>query len=267
MTTTQFLPSADHYQYFSHLFHSQALITYDQYCPLPDWQYPQIDLERFQRLFGVKQEYIQHKHVIDLGCHTGYLSYIMQRLGARSTHGVNARAWPLAVADWAFEQLGCRNYCFEQHNIEDLAWLKTALSGKQTLLLAGVLEHLKNPFALLDIITASDVQHLIMECHVAPDLGFPCLKYYFQTTESAFSAYDDDVRRKITVGCTPNLPWLEQMLYHLGWHIQEQSMCHCFSNNWFGTPGLEKFFPKSTEAVFLHCTKFQQVSDTNNFEY
>ena len=262
------LPPAAHYQYFSHLFHSGKFIPYSEYVPLSDWPYPDDDLRRFKNLFLQDLSYIKDCRVLDLGCHTGFYSYIAKYLGAKSIHGVNARRAPLDVAEYAYAQLGVSDYTFEQHNIEDLDFLKSVCQNKDTLMMTLVLEHLRNPYAIFETISKSNINNFIVESTITDDTQDPALKYYIQSTKSAFTVYDEDPDKEYAVGCQPNLRWLTQMLYWFGWKIELHVVEHPFNKNWFATPGLENFPPRSYKSVTLHCKKFNSTTDNekNNFE-
>lgn len=263
------LPPATHYQYFSHLFHAEKFIPFSEYTPLPDWSYPEADLQRFKNLFLQDLSYIKDCRVLDLGCHTGYFSYIAKHLGAKSIHGVNGRQFPLDTAEYVYSQLGVSDYKFDQHNIEDLDYLKSVCQNKDTVMLTLVLEHLRNPYAILETISKSDIKNFILESSIFDDTQEPALRYYIQSTKSAFTVYTDDLSKEVAVGCCPNLQWLEQMLYWFGWRIEYHILEHPFNKNWFATQGLEKFPPRTSKTVTIHCKKFNNNTDSmkNRYEY
>lgn len=264
--TLSLLPPSEHFQYFSHIFHANNFIPYDQYEPLPDWSYTQIDVERFENLFLQDSKYILDKKILDLGCHTGYFSYVAQHLGARSIHAVNAREFPVDVAKYAFEQLKVKKeYHFDVHDIEDLNFLSQACDNSDTVLLAMTMEHLRNPFAILETISKSRAQHLLLESAVVNEESVPMVYYSFQSKESAFTAFDDS-ERSIAVGSCPNLAWYENMLYWLGWKIEYFKLERTFLPRFFATPGLEKFKPSTKNVLTVLCTKFTDEKHKDNYE-
>ena len=269
MSDVSLLPPANHYQYFSHLFHSKTLISYEKYLPneIPNWPYPDLDLKRFQKLFLEDISYIKNCRILDLGCHIGYMSYIAKYLGAESIHGVNCRKFPLTIANFAFSQLGVTNYKFEQHNIEDLDFLKLACQDKDTLILTQVLEYIKNPYALLETISNSNIKNIIFESSLLDDISPAKLDYYFQSTESDFIGYDNYSNKKITVVSVPNLAWIEQMFYWFGWKIEVNKLESHFNKNHFSTPGLEKFPPRTHKSITILCKKFNTNDNSNNYEH
>lgn len=258
--TNNSLPPANHYQYFSHMFHAEQLIPYNQYTGLDKWDYPSQDLQRFTNLFLQDSSYVKNNRILDLGCHTGYFSYIAKWLGAKTVHGINAREFPLTVAKYAYDQLGITDYTFDQHNIEDLEFLKSVCKNKDTVMMTLTLEHLRNPYAILETISNSNIQNFILESSLIENNSEPMLKYYFQTTESAFTVYDDN-KKNIAVGSCPNLIWLEQILYWFDWKIEYHKVERQFNANWFATPGLEKFPPRTRNTVVMLCKKFKKTSN------
>jgi SAM-dependent methyltransferase len=248
------LPPAEHYQYFSHLFHDQKLIPLTEYKPLDNWEYPALDKSRLEQMFLTDINYIQNQNVLDLGCHTGFFSYTAKHFGAKSVHGINARQPMIDIANYAFDQLSQTDYCFECGDIEDLDFLKKVCANKDTLLLTLVLEHLRNPHAILKIITESNIQNLVFESTVFSDSGSPSLQYYQQSTDSAFAVYESN--RKTALGCVPNIAWIDLVLYTLGWKIEHYTVENYFNKNWFATPNLHKLPPSMCKTAFLLATKF-----------
>ena len=261
---TYSLPPAADFEYFSHLFHSAKLVPLDQYTPSPNWDYPLIDANRFTKLFLTDPSYYQNCNVLDLGCHTGYLSYITKYLGAKSIHGINARSFPLEVGRYAFDQLGVTDFEFEQGNLEDLDFLKSVCIDKDTLILTEVLEHLRNPYAILEIISKSSIKNLILESAVFSDEGDPAVRYYKQSSDSVFTVYDND--RPEAIGAMPNVAWFDMVLYHLGWKIEYHTVERTFNKNWFAVPKLTKFTPLTHKTLIVLCKKFDTDSGRNNFE-
>lgn len=254
------MPPVAHYEYFSHLFHSNNLIPFVEFTPNTEWDYPEDDRRRFEKLFLTDSSYYQNCRMLDLGCHTGYFSYIAKYLGARSVHGVNARAYPIEVANFAYQELGQDNYKFDQGNIEDFDFLKSVCKDKDTLILTLVLEHMRNPYAIMEIISNSDIKNLMLESTVFSDEGEPAVKYYRQTTESPFTVFDGD--KKEAFGSIPNVAWFDSILYHFGWKIEYHTVEHTFNKNWFGDPNLTNVPPRSYKTLNIMCKKFPK-KETN----
>jgi Methyltransferase domain len=258
------LPSPDHYQYVSHMFHSKQMLPYENYTPAPNWDYPELDRARLERVFLTDESYIKDCNVVDLGCHTGYFAYVAKTLGAKSAHGVNARQFPLDVAEYAYSQLGQTDLSFERGNLEDLDFLKRMCAGKDTVLFSGTLEHLRNPYAIIETISNSDAKNLIIESSIFSDEGEPAVKYYTQSTGSAFTVYDND--REIAIGSEPNAAWFDMVLYFFNWRIEYHTITHYFYKNNFAVPSLTKDPPKVRKTVIIHCKKFEDFSGNNHYE-
>lgn len=254
MTTKLSLPPAAHYEYFSHLFHSGNNIPFNEFQPLLNCDYPELDRRRFERLFLTDPSYYQNQRVLDLGCHTGYFSYITKYLNAQTVTGVNVRNYPLDIARYAYDQLGQDNYNFVQGDIENLTFLKLICENKDTLIMTFALEHMRNPYAIMETISNSGINNLIFESSVFSDEGEPALKYYKQTTESSVTVFDGN--RTEAIGACPNLAWIEMILYYFGWKIEYHVMDHSFNKNWFSVPDLKKCPPVTFKSVTILCKKF-----------
>ena len=258
------MPKEKYFEYFSHLYHIQSLVPINNWSPGADWTISERESYRQNKLFQTDGSYFTDQRVIDLGCHHGYYCYIAKTLGAQSVHGVNARQWPLDVANFAFDQLHQDSYSFKQGNLENNEFLKKELVDKDTVIFTEVLEHLRNPYAIFETITNSDVKNLVFQCSVGTDQTAPIVTYYKQSTQSNFSVYDED--RKVGIGSLPNLSWLTMILYHLGWKIEMLDQSSLFNKDWFGTPNLEKFSPIHGPSVIILAKKFKNDIGKNNFE-
>lgn len=266
---TKFLPPQEVFQYFAHLFHGQTLIPYSEYRPNRDWDYPEVERRRFETLFLTDQSYLEDQRILDLGCHTGFLSYIALAQGAKTVEGFNARPEPLAIGSYAFDSLGIdkSKYKFTIGNIEDQTALATACVDKDTVVLVGVLEHLQNPYAVLDTISRSNVKNLIFETTVFEDTSWtmPGLRYNLQNVSSAFTAYSEDNAK--AWAAVPNTAWVESILYHMGWKIEFYQLDHVFNKEWFAVPDLKDTFRPSThKKVSILATKFQTTGTENWIE-
>lgn len=246
------LPPSSHYQYFSHLYHGNTRVHWHDYQPMEDWDYPEYDLNRFTKLFS-KSEYVKDQRVLDLGCHTGFMNYISLGLGAKSVCGLNARAEPLDVANYAYHELGQSNYNFVQGDIEDLSLLKQLCNDSDTVIFTQVLEHLRNPYSVLDTISNSAVKNLIFESTVFMGFDFPMLRYYKQSSHSDFAAYQD--KNKFPIGSYPNPSWLEFVLYDMGWKIEYYDIERVFNKEWFGSPN-QLIPPMLPNYAFILARKF-----------
>lgn len=267
MTMELTLPPHKHYHYFSDLFRTKELIPYEQWCKIDyagTWEYPELDKQRFERLLLKNVDYIADSKVLDLGCHIGYSSYIAKWLGARSVHGINSRDLPLEIANYAFQQLQQSNFTFTQGDIEDLSFLKTACEHADTVILGLVLEHLRNPYAVIDTISKSNVGKILIESTVYSDEGEPGLKYYMQSTESPFTVWDANAPQAI--GSVPNVAWLESILYYMGWKIEMHQVDRCFNSNWFSMPNARKFPPFTYKSLTIVGRKFKETDIEYTFE-
>jgi SAM-dependent methyltransferase len=249
------LPSPDVYQYISHLYHGGELVPLASYHPLPDWQYPKHDAARFQRMFATDPGYWRDQKVLDLGCHTGFLSLCALHNGARHVHGINVRPDTIDIANYAFRELSQRDYRFSVGDIEQREFLARACLDRDTVIMALVLEMIRNPYLVLETITASPVKRLVIESAVfSRDSTEPMLRYYRQPTQSAFSTWRQT--QPVAMGAIPNTMWLESVLYELGWCIQHYKLSWQFSRNWFAQPDLQSLPPRTSDVAFIMATKF-----------
>lgn len=211
------LPPAEHYFYFNYLHDSAKTIPFTEFKVPTDLSY--FEQERYEKLYLSHPDYIRGKDMVELGCHVGYASYICKHLGAKSVHGLNARKHSINTANAAFAGLNQTNYRFEVGDLEDNQFLSTACANKNTAIVTAVLEHLRNPYSILNTISNSSIDHLILQSEVLYDSNPPYLKYYAQETSSPWSVYDNN--KEVALGCVPNISWFDMILQHLGWQLED----------------------------------------------
>lgn len=249
------LPAAKVYEYFSNLCHGDKFITWENFQGIPDWNYPELDLTRLIEIFTQGEHYIRDKNVIDLGCHSGFYLYVAKQLGAKNVHGVNARLFPIRVGEYAFSQLGQSNYTFTHGDIEDLSLLSKVCKNQDTLIMTLTLEHLRNPYAIINTVTKSDIQNIIFETTVYDESLIPGLLYYRQNTDHLFNVYDNG--KETAVGAIPNTAWIDLVFYELGWKIEYYNLRFNFNKNWFNNKSVGKNAPPAThKTACIIATKF-----------
>jgi SAM-dependent methyltransferase len=247
------LPHAKYFEYLSHLFHSKKLIPFAEWTSSWD-TYPSHDLEKFNSVVLKNQSLITDNHILDLGCHSGYMCYIASQLGAKSVTGLNIRQEPIEAASYFFDQLQVPNYKFVLGNIEDFNLLKQLCETTDTVIMSTVLEHLRNPELVLRTIANSNVQNIIIESSIADDNAEgPMLYYYTHDSSHNFNASDNN---KKSLGCCPNQRFLEVILYYHGWQITKYEKYDSFLTDWFGTRNLDTV-PMLRKVVSISATKFK----------
>jgi SAM-dependent methyltransferase len=255
------LPDSKYFEYFSSLFHGGTMTPYSEHTATEGWDYPEIERQRFEHHFLTDISYVENQRILDLGCHVGYMSYISKQLGAKHVHGVNIRDVPINIANFAFDQLGQKNYKFEVADIEDLNYLATLCKNKDTVILTEVLEHCRNPLPILNTISSSNVKNLIFASAIVSDSGPPVLEYRLERTQTNFtSAFEG--QKEYTLACAPNLSWITTVLYHLDWKIEHFEVVVPFNRNYFSVPNLG-IPPKVIKKVLVLARKFENKDELN----
>jgi len=229
------LPDSKFYQYISHLFHANTLVAWNDYKPDAAWDYPDHDRERFTRILLNNHRFIAGQRILDLGCHTGFLLYGAHHIGAAKLSGINIRGHALDVGKYFFNQLNV-DVDFYNDDIENFALLQNLCDQHDTVIMASVLEHLKNHEHILSIISKSQVKHIIFEGTLVQDDNLhPRVYYRIEDTAWDFAS---DNRQPRSIAGIPNRRFLETMLYFHQWKIVDISMASEFNASWFGTENL-----------------------------
>lgn len=257
------LPEAKYYEYFSRTFHQKKFINLDDFIFSPlesEYDYPTYDKERFTYFFLTDNSYINDKSILDLGCHIGYMSFISSKLGAKNVHGVNARQYPLDVANFCFTQLKENNFNFTNESIENFEFLKKTCATADTVILTEVLEHCRNPVEIINIISNSHVKYLIFDSTLTSDSGPPELTYRIEKTNTNYTAAYENGKEN-TLACVPNMSWITSVLYHFDWKIEHVKTFTAFNKNHFAVPDLA-IPPKLMKKIYLLAKKFDRNIDT-----
>lgn len=250
------LPPAEQYQYFSHLWQTGQRIPWRDFQPRPGWQYPEADRLRLAQLFRHADRLVAGRRCVDLGCHTGFLSLIARHLGASSVRAANCRLEPIELGRFAMQELAIRHVEFHELDLERVDHVESLCRGQDTVIMADVLAHTRNPVAVLEALTRSGVSHLLFQSALAPDTGLAQLTYSLQSTQGPYQAWQAD--RTHALAARPNLLWIETVLYSLGWRVEQHEVDPVVQLDWFATPDLGEHTPRSGRRVTLAATRFDR---------
>lgn len=251
------LPNSIHYQYISHLYHSGKLTPLVEYTADPDWNYPDYDHKRFTKILIDNADFIRGKKVLDLGCHSGFMLYIAHHLGATKITGVNGRENPLRAGKFFFDQMNIEANLI-QNQIENFQLIEKLCNEHDTVIVASVFEHLRNPEHLLDIISNSNIKNIIIEGSVVNDDNRePKLYYRIEDASFEFKGFNKNLPR--VLASMANLRFFEVVLYYNNWKITKIEPLGEFNKNWFGTQGLLNT-PFYRNSVVITAEKFDVVS-------
>ncbi len=105
---------------------------------------------------------------LDIGCHEGFYSFAMARLGIEHITGLDVREANLQKARFAAGQLGYASIAFQQGNIEEID--PTSLGSRELVLFLGVLYHLENPMRALRNLRAVTSELCVIETQVIDEV-------------------------------------------------------------------------------------------------
>ena len=158
-----------------------------------------------------KREYLEfNKHIIsgktvlDLACHTGESTSIIQQLGAKHIYGVDARQRLIDQAKLRVQN----NVEFFVGDIQNENLIVPLAKHSDTVIVLGALYHLYNHFGFLSHVLRPNVEHLLIETIAGPETLNPEMFWGFETITSDFNGWSDLVT--IVPNGTPNLSWIIQ---------------------------------------------------------
>lgn len=141
----------------------------------------------FDALLSVTGGSLEGRRVLDLGCNAGFWSLQATEAGADFVLGVDGRQMHVEQARLVFEAKGIDpgRFRFEQANIFEHDFSERF----DVVLCLGLLYHVSKPVELLEVITGTGAELLVIDTNVFP-LPFSCFKVRREDVESAWHAVD-----------------------------------------------------------------------------
>jgi SAM-dependent methyltransferase len=158
-----------------------------------------------------KEEYLQiNKHIIDqravldLACHDGESTKILQDLGARHVYALDIRSHLINDAKNKIKG----NVDFFVHDITDYDFLIPLVDKSQTVILLGVFYHLFDHFRFLSNILQPNIEYVLIETVCGPETMNPEMYWGFEPTDQDQNGWAQGL--SVIPNGTPNLSWIVQ---------------------------------------------------------
>ena len=150
------------------------------------------------------QDSLRNKVVLDLACHDGESTHVIQQLGALHIFGVDVRSHLIEAA----REKITGNVDFFVGDITDPAMISQLVDKSDTVVILGVLYHLFDHFRFLSTILKPNIQHCIIETVCGPESLNPEMFWGFEKTDRDTNGWYASIDT-IPNG-TPNLSWIIQ---------------------------------------------------------
>jgi len=212
------LPDKKFYEFVYHKYFNPK-VQYHSWQPWDQWNYPVQDAVRFKHVLLNNRHCVQGHSVVDFGCHLGYMSMIASYLGASQVTGTNVRVRELDLSRELCNLAGCHNVSFVLSNVTDCAAVTNLCNNHDTVLFSGLIYHLNNQIEILQAITNSSAQTVIIDNleHVSiKDSTDPLMILATDDCTSSEHAYTEHVSQTMIVGY-PNQSWIDHTMKYLGW--------------------------------------------------
>lgn len=156
---------------------------------------------------------IHGKSVLDLACHDGESTALIQSLGAKHIYAVDIRAHLINKAKREIQG----NVDFFVHDITDYNFLEPLVAKSQAVICLGVFYHLFDHFRFLSKILRPNIDHVIIETVCGPETTNPEMFWGFEPTNKDSNGWLDGV--PIIPNGTPNLSWIVQSANIFGFDL------------------------------------------------
>jgi SAM-dependent methyltransferase len=217
MSEISWLPDKRFYEYAYHK-HFNPDVMYQNWSPWDQWEYPDRDVLRFEHIIKNQDRYIRGKHVLDIGCHLGYISLFCLHNGAKSVTGTNIRSQELDIAREICQYAGYTDFDFIHSDIYDLCQLKQLCNRHDTAILSGIMYHVNNHYSILTAISESSISNIIIESLILDDEpDIPNIRWIHENSLSRTNGLFKN-KTQAFVGI-PNYQWFEQALMSLDFKI------------------------------------------------
>jgi SAM-dependent methyltransferase len=156
---------------------------------------------------------IDNKTVLDLACHDGESTNLIQSLGARYIYAVDIRQH---LIDKAKKEI-YGNVDFFVHDITDYDFLTNLVEKSQTIICLGAFYHLFDHFRFLSKILQPNIDYVLIETVCGPETMNPEMFWGFESTNEDINGWLDGVT--IIPNGTPNLSWIVQSANIFGFEL------------------------------------------------
>jgi SAM-dependent methyltransferase len=172
---------------------------------------------------------IEGKTVLDLACHTGESTSIIQQLGAKYIYGVDARQQLIDQAKTSVQN----NVEFFVGDIQTENLIVPLAKKSDTVIVLGALYHLYNHFGFLSHILRPNIEHLLIETVAGPETLNPEMFWGFEMIDNIYNGWHD--LATVVPNGTPNLSWIIQSAKLFGFEcdwvryygkLQPKQRCH-----------------------------------------
>ena len=132
-----------------------------------------------EEFLSINRHIIDQKSVLDLACHDGQSTKIIQDLGADHIYAVDIRSH---LIDFARNNIK-GNVDFFVHDITDYDFLEPLVAKSQTVILLGAFYHLFDHFRFLSKILQPNIEHVLIETVCGPETINPEMFWAFERTD------------------------------------------------------------------------------------
>lgn len=221
------LPDKKFYEFMYHAWFSNNLENvadfYSTWKPWDEWDYPIDDLIRFKKLIIDNESHIKDKNVFDIGSHLGYMTLFCLNLKCKHVVGLEPRENKLELSNFVCREAGYKNFNFVQGSTHEEKFMHHA-GQVDTVILSALIYHVADHFNLLEKITNSPAECLIIENKEKNNIAFdtrPQVYWEIEDSEQGkeVGAWRFD-KKELLVG-TPNQPFLNSIMFELGWKLEK----------------------------------------------
>lgn len=187
---------------------------------LSEASYSRADLNRYKHIVYENLDFIKDKKILDIGCSVGVLSLICLHNHCEHVTGIDVRDIQLSIAKDTCEFAGYNNHTFKFLNIHELDQLKDECDKVDTILMSGVFYHVNHHALLMETISKSNAQNIIIESQVFLDCpSMPALFWRLENSGDIHHGMErDNSIKNIAVG-VPNRNFIEKMLMLCGYKV------------------------------------------------
>jgi len=170
---------------------------------------------------SLNQSIIKDKIVLDLACHSGESTKLIQQLGSGYVYAVEGRKALIDIA----KQIIQHNAQFIVGDITDKETIMPLVAKSQSVICLGVFYHLYDHFRFLQYILQPHIEYCLIETLFGPESMNPEMHWGFENTESKLHGLYRDL--PIIPHGTPNLSWIINSAKIFGF---ECDWVHCYGN-------------------------------------
>ena len=203
-------------------------LSFDTWVEYGDWSYEMTSILHTNLVLIENLEFIENKSIVDFSTHTGFLSSVCLFNNAKDVLFTDIRQEVLNLAQERMHLMGygAEKYKSVLADIHNYSSNTKLCQNADTVIIAGVLYHVHDHYAILESVTKANPETIIIETVHKEDIANLDDPLVYWATEGTLNNIANgwyDNLSSVMVGL-PNLKWFELTMQFMGYKETKKTL-------------------------------------------